>query len=523
MVSTITFTLRDDFFSTKSLLPLPKLHWVRLPRAPFRQLVCAEARHYIEVRRDGLATGSGGDLVSLLLLFLTIRSQAHLVPHADTMAKRKRSHPPPTNPSPRTLTHTLPSEAPTATLPDELLDIVLRIACQGPGEDVALPDIDFKTTLAITLVSKSTYNYTIPLLYAHVRLTRPSDLLLYVRTVSTQPSLATYTKTLWIGPDDVHIEQRSSWPLNKDCTGMRSSIADPAMLPIGVEVGTYWSLTAEATETESRIDADARNFLQKACRRVGDPKLGKGINLQSGGKNSFDGKVLPTREAHHRVYQVQQGFDSFLHRVRQKQDARQSHGHISSTPLRLFPAFDRFDHPVMYDRTESAPTGRDDDWTSIQRTEVFDGPDYLVQIADPYDESDTEQPSSDEDPHEHLRDPLLFICDISGAESTLNLAQIICDQVASGQPTMGALIVLSRVILERSHQLLSLALTSYLQSAVFGADYGAFLDRVHLLTLGPPGQRYQMPLNLNHQGLDSVVRLRLWGEEEGRKGKSPCS
>lgn len=132
------------------------------------------------------------------------------------MLKRKCRQTPLTNLSPVIL---------PVILPDELLNIIVRMACHSSNDESEPPAIDVKMMHSFALVSKPLYNLVTPFLYAHVRLTKPSDVLLYARTVSLQPSLAMHTKTLWIGPDESHAEaQEDCWPLDKDCTAIKSSI-----------------------------------------------------------------------------------------------------------------------------------------------------------------------------------------------------------------------------------------------------------------------------------------------------------
>ncbi|PWN18160.1 hypothetical protein BCV69DRAFT_86655 [Microstroma glucosiphilum] len=428
--------------------------------------------------------------------------------------KRKRSQTHPITLPSEASTYSLHSEGPSMTLPDELLDIIVRLACKRSGDDPASPETDIKTMHSFALVSKAFYNLVIPFLYIHVRLTKPSDLLLYARTVSIQPSLASYTKTLWIGPDATHVEGEDCWPLNDECTAIKSSITKPMDLPHGVEVGFWWFFAAEDSEDEVWIEGAARDIVRKACKTEGDSKLRYGVSLESGGKRSHNDKKLEPIEGHLRVYQVQQLLDAFLLGVRKKQDSCHSLQRSSSTPLRLYSLYDRFDHPVIYDRSQSAPTRARKDWESLQRAVAFDDLDYDVLIIDGSDNTDAWEVSSDSEQDEWLDDSVLNIYANNGAEFDLNLAKIVCGEVASGKPTLGGLILLARIIFARSDNLLCLALTSYLQMAVYGHDFGPRLDHLHLLMVGPPARRYQVPINLNHQDLGSVRQLRLWGKVE---------
>ncbi|PWN18161.1 hypothetical protein BCV69DRAFT_86670 [Microstroma glucosiphilum] len=463
------------------------------------------------------------------------------------MVKRKRR---------QTLLTTSPPVIRPAALPDELLNIIVLIACQCSDDEFYSSAFDVKTIHSFALVSKSLYNLVNPFLYAHVRLTKPSDLLLYARTVSTQPSLATYTKTLWMGPDEAHAEVQDCWPLNKDCTAIKSSITEPMRLPHGVQVGTWWFFAAEGPEATSGLAAETRVIIQEACRSVGLFVLNGRVSLEGGGEPSFDGTQQVQIEARLKIYKVQQRLDAFLYEGRQVEGACQLLEYRTSTPLRKYDAFDRFDHPMVYDRSKDVPWNDFDPWRCFQRGVAFEDDDFGIKITDvnnepeaseqPHQseqieyshcsfESDEEQYTSDKsdddqysnDSHDSEQDEYLDgslesardeyskysrLCLYSNhcGPFSFDLSKVIGDQVTTGEPTLGFLIVISRVILARSRNLLSLAVTSYLQMAVCGSDVGPCLDRLYSLTVGPPARQYQMPLNLTHDGLNSVRRLRLW-------------
>lgn len=281
-------------------------------------------------------------------------------------------------------------------LPPELLEVVAEYACHNSSESCGLSNIDFRTALSLALVSKRYYRLSNRLLYTHVRLTKPSDVLLYARTALSRPALCSHTQSLWIGPDEHHLEPRGHWPLVNYKQSMRSSITDPSQLPIGVRVTKSWIFVAKLIFTEDWLDNTAARVIREASRRVGNPKYGRGVSLLSGGSGSYDGKELDVYEGHARIYRVQQILDCFLLKVRKRQqsytvpcrpslagyttirDVSSQYSvpgyqpgapsrpppqeHDSTSPLRLHDAFDRFDHPMLFSRSVRRYERPDNEW-----------------------------------------------------------------------------------------------------------------------------------------------------------------
>lgn len=471
-------------------------------------------------------------------------------------------------------------DTPAVPLPAELLDTVIHLACQSTAGALGSADnIDYRTTLSIALVSRQLYNSVVPLLYTHVRLTKPSDLVFYARTAATRPDLTKLTKSLWMGPDENHMEARDHWPLNTQGTGMRSSITDPEKLPIGVKIGTCWSFAPGLpVGLEEWIVEAARDVIRQAARTVGEPEhpfFGRGVSLRCGGAVSFDGKEFRYTEGRIRVYQVQQRLDLFLEGVRKRQDLASLARSVSHTaldkgcnlpkqgdqkpvahlnalpqaawhtcsarsPLRVHDAFDRFDHPMVYMR--SPPYRSTNDWEIVKggvgchleysivmfqtaeeyrASEGTDSSEYS-ESSDKDDSSDNRSSStacdsaderlSGSDGEASESEPeALFSSDNIG-DWCLRLLEITHAEVDLGEPCVGALQILARIILLRSPRVICLALTSYMQQIASGYEYGPVVKRLHLLALGPPGQGYEGLMLFGYTGLASIRRLRLWSE-----------
>jgi hypothetical protein len=134
------------------------------------------------------------------------------------------------------------------------------------------------------------------------------------------------------------------------------------------------------------------------------------------------------------------------------------------------------------DETSPLPLPVGDDWESLQRSVVFDDLDYSVRISDGSDRAEASPEPSGSDQDESPNKSVLRITRDNGEEFEDSLASGVCGEVASGKPTLGSLILMSRIILAKSDNLRCLALTSYLQMAVCGWNFGPKLRQLCLLT-----------------------------------------
>lgn len=75
-------------------------------------------------------------------------------------------------------------------LPDELKTTILRFTC----------GFDAQPALNLMLVSRSFYEIVNPVLYRHVKLSKPSALADFAKALDSQPSRAAHVKSLHLGP-----------------------------------------------------------------------------------------------------------------------------------------------------------------------------------------------------------------------------------------------------------------------------------------------------------------------------------
>jgi hypothetical protein len=176
--------------------------------------------------------------------------------------------------------------------------------------------------------------------------------------------------------------------------------------------------------------------------------------------------------------------------------------------------------------TDRRPESSVEEWRLIKWAMVFEDEDIEFRVHEHIDEfgmsvSDLSEDSRSDISEEveygrprirHSERNILYIATNYNGDCYKDLTQTICGEVELGWPSLGTLILFSRVILELSPNLVCLALTSYLQKAVTGDRQGQTFDRLQLLALGPPGQQFDPPPRLGHRGLSSVKRLKLWGE-----------
>jgi hypothetical protein len=286
-----------------------------------------------------------------------------------------------------------------------------------------------------------------------------------------------------------------------------------------------------SADERQAIFAIAGDIIADGVRTNSNATFGSGGPLQSGERHSLDSSdvLLDRGEGWFRLYWIQQCLDSFLAGVRTSQDLdaqgitstapssdlpiRNTPDRPSSARLRWFNAFDRFDHPMVFECINTPSDYPDDAWDSIKLEIASDDTDYSIEIHDDSDELGA-SPQSHCESVEGLKHTRVSISTEYRGKSFFNLAKMIGRELSSRkQPSLGGLIIMARIVLARSSNTVSLALTSYLQKAVSGHEAGPSLDKLQLLTLGPPGRKEQTPLRLKHKGLHSVQKLRMWGED----------
>jgi hypothetical protein len=239
--------------------------------------------------------------------------------------------------------------------------------------------------------------------------------------------------------------------------------------------------------------AEVNAIIQEACKTLGLIVLSGRVSLDGGRELSFDGTGHGQSEGRFKIYQVQQRLDAVLYAARRREDSYKPPEYSASTPLRMYDAFDRFDHPMVYDRSQEDHCNSSEPWECFQRGVAFEDMEFCIKTIDADDDFAPEQPhqseeieyshysfESDEDlcsnnslessqdqcsdnspesnqdeysddslegaQDEHSND-MLFIDSTHGDEIRIDLSKVVGEEVATGQPTWGTLIVMSRIIL----------------------------------------------------------------------------
>lgn len=153
-------------------------------------------------------------------------------------------------------------------LPNELQTRIVELACLSPVTSSAASNasspigaqLDRPTILGIALVSRDFYAQVAPLIYARVRLERPSRLKLFQQTLSARPALGRLVRSLHMGPDDALPSWW--WPLDQGKpparqsldamlfggpyyllrSGLRGTAEDEAALPVWCKPDRQWSV-----------------------------------------------------------------------------------------------------------------------------------------------------------------------------------------------------------------------------------------------------------------------------------------
>lgn len=210
------------------------------------------------------------------------------------------------------------------TLPEEIRAYIFRLVCSRghqeegaessvEGKDAAARsfygwrvDLDIKTVCSLTLVSRDFNAYFTPLLYAHVRLSKPSSLTQFHASLLSRPSNGLLVKSMHLGPlNDLH---ENYWPVRwvsyDDETSLqsdededdrttvlfRSGLTEKEALlsPQWCEGDQDFAYLEEAEEAGEQA---ANNALREAFRKIG-------INPNEGSSHDQDGKLIGIVRVH---------------------------------------------------------------------------------------------------------------------------------------------------------------------------------------------------------------------------------
>lgn len=399
-------------------------------------------------------------------------------------------------------------------LPPEVLERIIAFVCGLPGDSACAPCVDARATANLALVSYQLYQYARPLLYTCVTLGKPSQLMLYTRTILDHPELAAMTKALWMGPHPDTLLSPLWWPVNRRRDAMRSSLTDPAMLPRGVAVGTWWPIVVRHQEgdncgLQSCAEAAAvAEVLKYAWLRVNA--------TIEGPECCKDGPIehkecLPKREWRRNAFRVQHVLDGYLKAWRKCQDAALWQEYILND---VEPICSPTERSCDYDGNLPDPyiwVLRDcNHRLSIDYAECacFDHPVFYEDAN--VGEYDFEEDEAEVDGKFLLGLKLYESC--SEVSGTSRVLRWLLPYSSKRRPPIDCLLKACETVLIYSPHLIGLALTGYARAVLFRKlPIGQGRD-LRLLSLGPTPQLIHWSIPEDQEYLSQVQVLHIHGE-----------
>lgn len=415
-------------------------------------------------------------------------------------------------------------------IPRELQQRILALSCQAPTlprRTMVGRSFDCsETTLRLMHTSKFFYVFATPLLYKHIRITRPSILVQLQRTLASRPALGQLVRSLHIGADAA---------LSTDWFPMRSlGCGDRSHVSFRLNVGEYidkWDghfqepEVGHSDEQDPAIEALEAAFVSASqCMNV---KLGRSAL-------DYSGLGIGSDAWHIRIFEVQAAVELYCFEMRRcvakaQKKAPLKKKHKTEAPTNP-------SRPVSYPRllvyAASRASGRDDaaekDVFRVSRSQL------LARIASPGAPTDSfihpilfarsnlswYAQGPDGEIHEGERDedeandgaevigdvffkPKGPASDVDATVDPLSLTRI-------STATVGGNLALARSVAGFTTKLRSLAVTSFFERILAGMQPAGF-SMLHSASIGPVPSRWPIPLFLDHSSLRSLKQLSICG------------
>lgn len=432
------------------------------------------------------------------------------------------------------------------TLPQELRQLILFTACGLPvlpRHIIVGRSFDCTTTMISLLrTAKTFYATIIPMLYAHVRLSRPSTLRAFQRTLSDRPSLGQLVRSLHIGADEPLPE--TWWPAREAGCG------DPDhkvfWLNLGVidgkgpawkdsdsyehELDDYDEEDAEADALDDAFEAAAHDLQVNVRVRNRD---GMGGDI---GSDEWHVRVLELQAAIEIYYLEMQRCDNRARAKKEKELKRKIEKKKSSAsrisirprypPLRVARSgsspsgnfgkgdfaikrsqilermtsagapTDSFIHPVLFARSalswsavdydDKVHSGNNDrEWNSVEET--------VDAFSTSYFSSTSAVPGTT----------------VSAASTTGAKIDLISN-ARLATATVSGILALARCVLSLTPRVRSLSLTGFFEHILVG-ERASCHQSLHTVSIGPPPVGWEVPLHFSNTALNTVKRLRVCG------------
>lgn len=456
-----------------------------------------------------------------------------------------------------------------ALLPHELRIVIFRLACRLPPRSSsapsstgsiatglsphsALPGLDVATTVSLARVCRSLYAQLTPLIWSHIWINRPSDLVSLQKAIAARPQLGRLIHSLHVGPDTELPD--SFFPLDQTKHGRPIAYGDVAgsqefvtwitttlrggneapLLPRGCSPTKRWTLD------EPDFDCQSLAVYQAliAAQRTVD------VSFDYPGVAYSSNKKIGTVAWTQRLFDAHAAFELFLFKMREveqvDEEYRKNHpGYVrprspdsrpgdhskcskyprlviegfpplpktaKKEPPSTKPAFvvtradilrhlarrgsitDRFDHPLLFARSGIETVNR------ASRNGQHRYPLAERHDLDPEDFPDLFSPSHG--------------FGVAGSTS-LRSAEVL-DPLIANTATLGALLGHLRSVLSYTPYLANLSLTGFLERAVCGTrSVAPLLKELRSLSLGPPPLAWLRPMEFSHFYL--LEKLRICG------------
>ena len=432
------------------------------------------------------------------------------------------------------------------TLPFELQQNIVALACGPPTIDrwTLAGRSNSCTAMMVRLLyaAKVFYPLVTPLLYSHVRLTRPSTLHAFARTLCDKPSLGELLESLHIGEDEEL--PLDWWPVRKD--GVLGSKRRFLRLDLGDGDGQPWrsgasleldTPTFEANAAKAHALRQAFRAATKSLRVSLDSARYEGPPRRDY-RNEWCINVFHLKavmELYYletlRVEQVaKDGIDEGQKRVSKRQKTQGVEPPPAYPRLRMVSAATQkplaeedgrgiyqIDHTQFLERLRApgSPTDSFNHPCLFARSGDFwlaDGPDRATHVGDktPHSTTDEEQEGSSatSTSEEESAASAVSTPTQSCVAGSLSDQWGGADFAVPPPMTVGENLDLARRVLSLASQVRSLSVTGLFELAVAGED-PPLLSKLQSLTIGPRPTGSREPLDLTHRELNSVVKLRL--------------
>lgn len=438
-------------------------------------------------------------------------------------------------------------------LPTEIRQRIFKSACGEPRlyhrKSPGLSTDCSKTIKKLALVSRSFHNDMTPLLYKHIRITRPSDLQILLNTLSTHALLGQLVRSIHVGPVD-HVSQDWS-PVQANDQGkdlFRIGLIDEAFEDLDMPT---WLCRTHAFALEGEAEAGLDETVRTAIEAASDYLDVDLLQLARGRSGNWIGRVRHCFEQawqlltcslhlqdswHIRSLEVQAALELYLAEMGRR-DQHLKRAMINDSPSdEIKPRYPRLVLQTDRDHTRDPPKpGEDVLWLSRSkilshltrrraRTDHFDHPHIFARANQPWyalgyngvvQRGDADPLSDDEVPilgHSRAR-----FFDPADAPFIRDLFK---DLLGPGLPStaiIGGILALTRSLFSFTPFVESVSLTGFLERAFSGIRPAPPLKMLRSLTLGPLPYGWRLPLRLDDPVFARLESLRVCGRELSEK------